>query len=634
MMVAQRIASPSTNLEEAVTRLKRFLQAYAQEETAMPALGPLPPRVLQLGEWFHLSLFEQQVLLLCAAVELDDQVASLLARWGREFPDVGLVLSLFQDGHWDAFGPQAPLRYWRLVEMDTSGRLSSRPLRISERVLHFLLDIEQVDEQLEGFVHPVFEAEPLFPSHAAWAEDLAASLARIEGRLPVVELIGPHPGAKRAVALAVARHLGLQLWEMPAEMLPSTPHDLDLLTRLWQREAALGGCALLLNAEILDKGDRSRTAWVRRFVEATGSVLLVTTAERLEISQRPTLGFEVPGPTPEERRQLWLAALGQTAVRLDGAVEQLATQFHLDPITVETVCSQVDLQQASTQELTSRLWQACRLAARPRIGTLAQRIESQVGWEDLVLPDAQRRLLQVLVAQVRQRFPVYHRWGFAARSNRGLGITALFAGPSGTGKTLAAEVLANVLQLDLYRIDLSQVVSKYIGETEKNLRHVFDAAEGSGAILLFDEADALFGKRSEIKDSHDRYANIEIGYLLQRMESYQGLAILTTNLEKHLDQAFLRRLRFIVRFPFPDATARAEIWRRVFPPETPIQRLDWERLARLNLTGGQIRNIALHAAFLAAEAGTPVGMPHVLEAARIEYIKLERPLTELDFFRK
>ena len=221
---------------------------------------------------------------------------------------------------------------------------------------------------------------------------------------------------------------------------------------------------------------------------------------------------------------------------------------------------------------------------------------------------------------------VLERWGFAARYSRGLGLTALFAGASGTGKTMAAEVLAHTLDLDLFQIDLAGLVSKYIGETEKNLRRVFDAAEDSGAILLFDEADALFGKRSEVKDSHDRYANLEVSYLLQRMEAYRGLAILTTNMRHAIDTAFLRRLRFVVEFPFPDAAERARIWQRVFPPETPRAGLDPARLAQLGVAGGVIRNIAMHAAFLAADAAEPVRMSHLLAAARTEYAKLERPL--------
>jgi SpoVK/Ycf46/Vps4 family AAA+-type ATPase len=253
-----------------------------------------------------------------------------------------------------------------------------------------------------------------------------------------------------------------------------------------------------------------------------------------------------------------------------------------------------------------------------------------VGWNDLVLPAAHLETLHEVVAHVRQRRRVYDEWGFGDAGTRGLGVSALFAGASGTGKTLAAEVLANELRLDLYRVDLSRVVDKYIGETEKNLRRIFDAAEGGGTILLFDEADALFGKRSEVKDSHDRYANIEVSYLLQRMEAYRGLAILTTNMKSALDTAFLRRIRFLVQFPFPDEEQRAAIWRRVFPDATPRRGVDVRRLAQLNVAGGNIRNIALNAAFLAADAGEPVRMKHLLRATRSECAKIENALTDAE----
>jgi SpoVK/Ycf46/Vps4 family AAA+-type ATPase len=279
-------------------------------------------------------------------------------------------------------------------------------------------------------------------------------------------------------------------------------------------------------------------------------------------------------------------------------------------------------------QLGAALWQACRNQARPRLDDLAQRIRSVATWDDLVLPAASRATLREIAVQVRQRATVYGRWGFGERSNRGLGISVLFAGASGTGKTMAAEVLANELALDLHRIDLSQVVSKYIGETEKNLRRVFDAAEEGGTILLFDEADAIFGKRSEVKDSHDRYANIEVSYLLQRMEAYRGLAILTTNMKTALDAAFLRRLRFTVDFPFPDPEARTDIWQRIFPPQTPTLGLDASKLAQLNMTGGNIRNMALAAAFLAADDGSPVTMAHIRRAAVSEYRKVERVLSD------
>jgi SpoVK/Ycf46/Vps4 family AAA+-type ATPase len=262
---------------------------------------------------------------------------------------------------------------------------------------------------------------------------------------------------------------------------------------------------------------------------------------------------------------------------------------------------------------------------------LARRVEGRAEWKDLILPEAQLRTLRAMAAQVRHRATVYESWGFAARSmGRGLGISALFAGPSGAGKTLAGEVLGAELELDVYRIDLSAIVSKWIGETEKNLRRVFDAAEEGCAILQFDEADALFGKRSEVKDSHDRHANIEVSYLLQRLEEYRGLSILTTNLKNNIDPAFMRRIRFIVDFGFPEASERTAIWKGIFPRETPLGELDYERLGQLNLAGGSIRNVAIAAAFLAAEAGAKrpqVEMAHILAAARTEYEKAGRPIT-------
>ena len=259
---------------------------------------------------------------------------------------------------------------------------------------------------------------------------------------------------------------------------------------------------------------------------------------------------------------------------------------------------------------------------------MARRIETKATWDDLILPEKQLKTLQEIAAQFRQQAKVIQEWGFSRKNSRGLGMTSLFSGPSGTGKTTAAEVLAREFNLDLYRIDLSSVVSKYIGETEKNLRRIFDAAESGSAVLLFDEADALFGKRTEVKDSRDRHANVEVSYLLQRMEAYQGLAILTTNLKKALDQAFLRRIRFIVSFPFPNNQARGEIWARIFPAETPTQGLDPKKLASLSLSGGNIANIALNAAFLAADSGEPVMMKHILAASRSECAKIEKPWVE------
>ena len=340
--------------------------------------------------------------------------------------------------------------------------------------------------------------------------------------------------------------------------------------------------------------------------------------------------FAVNKPDSAEQKQLWQQVLGAAAARLNGSLDGVASQFRLSTQTIVASGDDVRADVAASDQPDALLWRVCRDASRSRLDDLAQRLEPAAGWDDLVLPEAQKTILQQIAAHAKHRLTVYQHWGFAAKGARGLGISALFAGESGTGKTMAAEVLAHELHLDLYRIDLASVVSKYIGDTEKNLRKVFDAAEDSGAILLFDEADALFGKRSEVRDSHDRYANIEVSYLLQRMEAYRGLAILTTNMKAALDVAFQRRLSFVVHFPFPDQQQREIIWRGIFPAATPVDEIDHAKLARLSMSGGNIRNIALNAAFLAADQGTPVRMSHLLQAAHSEAAKRDRPLSDAE----
>jgi hypothetical protein len=432
---------------------------------------------------------------------------------------------------------------------------------------------------------------------------------------------------------------------MPAHAAPRAVADIDLFIRLWEREAALTPRALLLEYDVTDTTDAQAESGLKRLVETLRSPLLISTPERHRPVRRRLLSFDVPATSSTDQLHIWKEALGPSALALDGKVETLVCQFTLSSGDIRAAASQAlqlnarapDVEpseggvgQDAVNQLAAALWDACRMQVRPRLEGLAQRLEPCATWDDLVLPPAQEQLLRRMALHVRQRSKVYQTWGFASKGSRGLGISALFAGPSGTGKTMAGEVLANELRLDLYRIDLSQVVSKYIGETEKNLRRVFDAAEAGAAILLFDEADALFGKRSEVKDSHDRYANIEVGYLLQRMEAYRGLAILTTNRKEALDTAFLRRIRFVVEFPFPESAQRMEIWRRVFPRATPTEGLRIDRLARLGAAGGNIYNIAMGAAFLAADAGEPVRMSHLLSAARNEFTKIERPLTDAE----
>ncbi|MCA1666950.1 MAG: ATP-binding protein [Thermomicrobia bacterium] len=602
---------------------------------------PAPPALTTLCAAFGLSPFERDMLLLCAGAELDSRFASLCAAVqgdaSHPFPTFGVAMTALPETHWAAVAPSAPLRYWKLVSVGAGRSLVDSPLRIDESILHYLMGLQQMNAQLFAMAMPIHVSGKLVPSHAALAEEIAAAWAEGQppGR-PIVQLVGDDRAAKQEIAAAACALAGCTLSVIAAQHLPLEADELDALARLCEREAILRGMTVLLDCDTLDAADAARDHAITRFIEDMNAQMLIGSPQRCQPRDRAFTTIEVGLPTRAEQRAMWRAGLDATAPALSGQIDALATQFRFDAKAIDAVCAAVahaaramDAGPAREgDDLQQTLWKTCRLQTRSGMEDLAQRIGVAANWEDFVLPEAQKEILHEIAAHVRQRSRVYDNWGFANKGTRGLGVTALFAGDSGTGKTMAAEVLAGELHLDLYRIDLSAVVSKYIGETEKNLRRVFDTAEGGGAILLFDEADALFGKRSEVKDSHDRHANIEVSYLLQRMDEYRGLAILTSNLKGALDTAFLRRIRFVVHFPFPDAAHRAQIWSRVFPAETPTEALDPARLAQLNIAGGNIRSIALRAAFLAADAGEPVRMTHLLRAARSEYSKLEKRLTD------
>jgi len=627
---------PSTLGERAHKNPEVSLSEFASNMSA-------PPQLEALCNTFGLSSFERSVLLLCAGMELDATFAPLCAAVQsdsqRAYPTFAMALAALPDAHWSAFTPTAPLRRWRLIELGEVHTLAQSPLRINERILHFLIGLSDFDEQLLNFLEPLGDLGDLTPSHQALAEQIVSIWEQADDlrSLPVVQLVGSEAANKRIVAAAACAMSSVDLRVMSAHTIPSDPANFKTLCRLWERETILSNSALLLDCDGVDSSDPTREGVINRFIDNIWGLLIITSRQRRTPQQRPIINVDVAQPIPEEQYTIWQHLLGTNNPALNGQINLLVSQFNLSALAIRAAytgalgrLASAAEEPASVDELQLSLWDACRMQARPHLGDLAQHIEPRATWEELVLPDQQRQILHDIVVQVRQRHQVYKNWGFATKSARGLGISALFTGSSGTGKTMAAEVLADELNLDLYRIDLSAMVSKYIGETEKNLRRVFDAAETGGAILLFDEADALFGKRSEVKDSHDRYANIEVSYLLQRMEAYRGLAILTTNLQDALDKAFLRRIRFIVKFPFPDAAQRAEIWRRIFPKDTPTEALDITKLARLNIAGGNIRNIAMHAAFLAADAGEPVQMKYLLKATQHEYLKLEKPMSNTE----
>ncbi len=609
-----------------------------QQLQQLTAANPQLPFMV-LSRTFNLSQFEEQLLLLCAAQEVASDIGLLCQQlFQQPAPTFALARLIFEQADWRAISPDGALRYWRLLEINQPADrpLSHSLLRIDERVMSYLKGLTYLDDRLRPYTLPIdpkTSMEVLPASQAVQVERALSYIQQADGS-PIVQLVGADLLSKQLVAQQIVTRLGLNFYSLALALLPSRVTDLEDFARLWHRESLLQPLALTIEAHDLGDGSPQEITRLQRFLRRSGGLFLIETRQVWYNLGQANLVVDVQKPSPREQIAAWSEVIPPDFH--PQAATQLAAQFNLNLTTIRQIAQQHTLPPVADSKAAEAaydtLWAASLAETRPSLERLAQRLTPKAKWQDIVLPDVQRRLLHHIANQVRQRGTVYETWGFRERSSRGLGITVLFAGESGTGKTMAAEILANHLKLNLYRIDLSSVISKYIGETEKNLRALFDAAEDGGAILFFDEADAIFGKRSEVKDSHDRYANIEVNYLLQRMEAFQGLAILATNLKSSLDEAFTRRLRFVVTFSKPDEENRRLIWQKVFPTETPVEGLDYDYLAKtFKLTGGSIYNISLNAAFLAATASRPITMPIVLEAVRIELSKEDRLLNEDDF---
>ncbi|MEA5521412.1 ATP-binding protein [Limnoraphis robusta] len=633
-----------------------YIRQYLENKMDDKVAQPLPSNTISptsalatLCRIFGLTEFERDILLLCTAVEIDPAIAQFCAELQGNpqlnYPTFALALTTFPNVSWSVLSTQNPLQFWRLIECGTALTLTQAPLRIERRILCYLLGEAAFEEQLLGFVHPFpahLEQIPLAPSQELIVEQCIAILSELTFSSPTLQLCGGELTAKYAIAKAVSVHLGYQLHIMSAAVFTLSPPEIYQIKQRWEREALLSNSLLLIECDQLLPGEPKLISTVSEFIENLQTPAIISSGERLHTKHNHFLTFDVPQLSYQEQADIWTTHLGTEANQLDEQITQLVSQFNLSNATIQAACQNFKIQNSNRSQKThsspasgqeelrkiSPLWDFCRTQARPRLDSLAQRIDTSATWDDLILPEQQRQILKDIAIHLRHRAKVYQEWGFANQGSRGLGISALFYGESGTGKTMAAEVLANYFRLDLYRIDISAIVSKYIGETEKNLERIFSAAETGGVILLFDEADALFGKRTEVRDSHDRHANVEVSYLLQRMEAYLGLAILTTNFKSSLDSAFLRRIRFMVDFPLPEAPYRTQIWQRIFPSQTPTGGLDYQKLGQLKVAGGNIRNIALNAAFLAADEDEPVMMKHILQATQREYLKLKRLLTD------
>ena len=603
------------------------------------------PALDQLIERLGLSELDGDVLLLALSRHLDPALGQVMAYvqddLTRPCPTAHLALQLLAPDDPDplaaahSFESHAPLLRYRLIEPAGDGPVTDG-FRIGLRAAGFIQGFNSTDPRLARCIEDAMRL-PLTAAQEELVRKVVqwAGSALVGGTWPRLNLVGPRGHGAEAAAAKICDDLGLGLMRIDLETLVAL--DADPISLL-ERETALLGSAIYLELEPAELADTRPplTAHFERLLVGLRALVFVG-SETLFETRLPLLYLPLPRPQRRDQPELWRRALGQAELA-DGELLPLVEQFDLGPGEIARLATltraRTRVEEGGERAVGSaQLWETCRETLRRGMDGLAQRISSAFERSDLVLGTDAHHLLDEIRDQVRHRKRVYSEWGFGRKLSRGRGITALFSGPSGTGKTMAAEALASELDLDAYRVDLSSVVSKYIGETEKNLRRVFDAAERAGVVLFFDEADALFGKRSEVKDSHDRYANIAIDYLLQRMEEYSGLAILATNLRSHLDQAFLRRLRFVVEFAFPDADRRREIWRRCLPLEAPLGDIDFDQLCRLKIAGGNIRNITLNAAFLAAAEGTPLGMSQLMRAAANEYTKEERLVSAAEFGR-
>ncbi|MHA7869870.1 MAG: AAA family ATPase [Salipiger thiooxidans] len=616
----------ATELPE-VLRWVRGVLAGSPDDALREELTLLDP----LARQFALAPVDEDLLLFALAHRVDGTVAALCAEAAgdpRQTYVTPHLLTRLRGGSapefaaalFDRLAPGAPLRRWALIEMRETHALAAISLP------------EELALRLTGGGAPMCPPGclPLAPVPGlARVDTLAAELAPQLAR--GVALIGPAGSGRRALVAAMAAQVGCGAVLLEPGRVPGDEAGRDAVLRAVAREARLDGLVVALEVEgdavarRMLPGEEDGTAARagvsgRRLAEAAARIFgggLVLLAEVPTGLPDGFLRETLPPFDAPERRVLWQAALREPVS--DGELDAVAQHFPYGPAEIAEIAASL-----SPGDPPGTLWRRCRGRGGRGLEALARRIVPRVGWKDLILPEPVTRELAAIADQIRHRARVYDEWGFGGRMPSGRGVTALLAGPSGVGKTMAAEVLAGELGLDLYKVDLSRLISKYIGETEKNLRRVFDAAEETGACLFLDEADACLGKRSEVKDSHDRHANIEVSYLLQRIESYSGLCLLATNLKNNIDTAFLRRLRFVIDLQLPDQGERLRIWERAFPPETPTQGLDMVALSRLDISGGSIVVIAVNAAFLAASESRPVTMGDIARAARGEYRKHDR----------
>ncbi len=610
-------------------------------------------RLQHLREFFGLSDFEYQALLVCLLPALDlryERIYGFLQDdVTKKQAGVGLILALLDTSipeiarleHLISFSARGTLlRYHLLRPLGPGGERQEPRLNqlfeVSSGLVSWLFGRYFQEEDWLHFI-PFEELAQRLES-SPYAAEFTMDWDRIADSGPLLSFEGPDTGRKQQAAWKTAYQFNMPLLQVDlSKFAGDAPFRLADL-RMLVRDACLLEAVPFIEGweRVLDSEGRVPEEFLEEMAGFAG-ILILSSHAGWRISQEgglPVFRMHFDLPSSAERTELWKHLLGEGSLPAE-TLRDVAGHFRLTSEQIENAVYTV--RNASLQNgrpyTSDDLFLAARQQSFHHLGQLAQKIDPRYSWEDIVLPPEELHTLQDIVSMMRYRPQVLEEWGVGERLIANQGITALFAGESGTGKTLAAQVIAAELQLDLYRIDLSRVVSKYIGETEKNLDEIFNEAAGSNVVLFFDEADALFGKRSEVKDAHDRYANIETGYLLQRLETFAGLAVLATNLRANMDDAFTRRLNFIIHFPVPDQTQRLRIWKVLLPPSLPLDpRIDWEFLARrYPLTGGNIRNALVAAAFLAAQKEQALDMSCLLQAIRQEMQKMGRFIKEEDY---
>lgn len=619
--------------------------------------GVLMP-VRHIVETFELNFFEFGCLAICLAIELDVKYEKLYAYLqddlNKKRPTIDLMLKLLcrnEDERLSALSSFLPgsklIRYiLNTLDYPSDSLFSlSRPLKIDEGVLYYILGFDSIQFSL-GKIAQFCEAPANLMHETAFEDDTNSFIKAVINYVSstscnikplLVHLKGAKGTGKKNLVCNICNELDSSLLIIDSESLVKDADKPDRRLNAIVREAKLRKAVLCIeNFHVLQ--EEANRDWINELlccIQKDGKITFLLS----EYDWKPPnlshelvlVARELKQPDIPERCSLWDYYAQMYGVKLTEELQAAACKYRLTPGQINNIFGKARnlafFRSPQRPEITTDdIKAALNSGFKTNPGGRMQKIVSRYCWKDIVLPEYQLLQLKEICSHMQYRYKVYGEWGFDKKLSRGKGLCVLFSGPPGTGKTMAAEVISSELQLELYRIDLSSVISKYIGETEKNINEIFNLASTGNSILFFDEADALFGKRSEVKDAHDRYANIETAFLLQRIEDYEGIAILATNFRDNIDEAFARRLSHHIEFPYPDEEQRRGIWEVVFPENAPIgDDVDFDYLAgKLKLAGGSIKNVAVNSAFYAAEEGTCIKLSHVLKAAKYEYRKISK----------